>query len=277
MIVCFTCCLQTQVRNQQAQDTSVNITRGARTLKGRLPTVEESLDPVVEWKSSVHLMRQALTNGTFTPFKIAIEKGLLANGSNIDAFMKDGSSMLRRRRLYKADGSSVRDAAAGDASSAQFLTLMQLVTKHMIEVSNLTLQDCANYEMFLFFDSCLLGVATLRDQTYRRNLINDVYMDQAGHINEAIFAPLQLKVTAGVTESGHLLIADVKSKECTLAWLIMICAVRPMRAALHSSKPVEQIWGLSGVDNHLVSKAAWANRIKQISKLHLGSPRTGMY
>eukprot|EP00953_Heterococcus_sp_UTEX-ZZ885_P007755 4675-Heterococcus_DN1.PRE.1 len=29
---------QAQVRNQQAQDTSINITRGARTLKGRLPT-----------------------------------------------------------------------------------------------------------------------------------------------------------------------------------------------------------------------------------------------
>jgi hypothetical protein len=130
--------------------------------------------------------------------------------------------------------------------------------------------------MFLFFDSCLLGVATLRDQTYRRNLINDVYMDQAGHINEAIFAPLQLKVTAGVSETGHLHTADVKSKDCTLAWLIMICAVRPMRALLHPSKPVDQIWGLSGIDNHLVSKAAWANRIKQISKLHLGSPRTGM-
>jgi hypothetical protein len=221
-------------------------------------------------------MRQALTNGTFTPFQIALEKGLLANGSNIDAFTKEGSSMLRRRRLYKADGSSVRDARAGDAFSAQFLTLMQLVIQHMIEVSSLTLQDVANYEMFLFFDSCLLSVATLRDQTYRRNLINDVYMDQAGHINEAIFAPLQLKVTAGVSESGHLLTADVKSKECTLAWLIMVCAVRPMRVLLHPSKPVDQIWGLSGVDNHLVSKSAWSNRIKQISKLHLGSPRTGM-
>ena len=267
---------QTQVRNQQAQDTSVNITRGARILKGRLPTVEEGSDPAAEWKSSVQLMRQALTNGTFTPFKIALEKGLLANGSNIDAFIKKSSSMLRRRRLYKADGSSVRDSGAGDAASAEFLALMQLVIQHMIEVSSLTLQDVANYEMYLFFDSCLLGVATLRDQTYRRNLINDVYMDEAGHINEAIFAPLHLKVTAGVTESGHLLTADVKSKECTLAWLIMICAVRPMRALLHPSKPVEQIWGLSGIDNHLVSKAAWGNRIKQISKLHLGSPRTGM-
>jgi hypothetical protein len=238
--------------------------------------VEESSDPVQEWKSSVHLMTACLTTGTFTPFKIAIEKGLLANGSNLDAFIKDGSSLLRRRRLYKADGSSVRDAGAGDASSAQFLTLMQLVTKHMIEVSKLNLQDVANYEMYLFFDSCLLGVATLRDQTYRRNLINDVYMDQAGHINKAIFAPLQLKVTAGVSESGHLLTADVKSKDCTLAWLIMICVVRPMRALLHSSKPVVQIWGLSGIDNHLVSKAAWGNRVKQISKLHLGSPRSGM-
>jgi hypothetical protein len=150
---------------------------------------------------------------------------------------------------------------------------MQLVIQHMIEVSSLTLQDVANYEMYLFFDSCLLGVATLRDQTYRRNVINDVYMDQAGHINKAIFAPLQLKVAAGVPESGHLLAADVKSKDCTLAWLMMVCAVRPMRAVLHPSKPGDHLWGLSGIDNHLVSKSAWADRI---SELHLGSPRTGM-
>jgi hypothetical protein len=67
-----------------------------------------------------------------------------------------------------------RDLGAGDAASAEFLALMQLVIQHMIEVSSLTLHDVANYEMYLFFDSCLLGVATLRDQTYRRNLINDV-------------------------------------------------------------------------------------------------------
>jgi hypothetical protein len=238
--------------------------------------VDESSDPVQEWKSSVHLMRQALMNGTFTPFKLAIEKGLIANGSSIDHFTREASSMLRRRRLYRADGSSVRDSAAGDAASTQFVALMQLVIQHMIEVSDLTLQDVANYEMYLFFDSCLLGVATLRDQTYRRNLISDVYMDQAGHVNEALFAPLQFKVTAGVSESGHLLTTDVKSKDCTLAWLMMICAVRPMRAVLHPSKAVGQSWDLSGTDNQLVSKAAWANRIKHISKLHLGLPRTGV-
>jgi hypothetical protein len=32
---------QAQVRNQQAQDTSVSITRGARTVKGRLPAVQD--------------------------------------------------------------------------------------------------------------------------------------------------------------------------------------------------------------------------------------------
>jgi hypothetical protein len=37
-------------------------------------------------------------------------------------------------------------------------------------------------------------------------------MVQAGHVNEAIFAPLQLKVTAGVSESGHLLTARVRAE-----------------------------------------------------------------
>jgi hypothetical protein len=40
-------------------------------------------------------LETALTNGTITPFKIAIQKGLLANGSDIDAFIKESSSTLR--------------------------------------------------------------------------------------------------------------------------------------------------------------------------------------
>ena len=152
---------------------------------------------------------------------------------------------------------------------------MQKVAKHMIDFSELDLQDVANYEMYLFFTSCLLGTATLRDQTYRLNVIDDVYMDEAGHVCESIFAPLQLKVKASTSESGHLLTADVKAKDATLPWLMMICAVRPMRALLHTTEPSKLIWGMSGVDNTLVSESAWANRIQSISKAHLGSPRTG--
>jgi hypothetical protein len=144
-----------------------------------------------------------------------------------------------------------------------------------IALSNLTLLDVTNFEMYLFFVSCLLGTATLRDQTYRRNLINDVYIDETGHVCEAIYAPLQLKVKAGVTESGHLLTADVKAKDVTLAWLIMVCAVRPMRTLLHTSTAADEIWGMSGTDDTLVSKAAWASRIQDVSRLHFGSPRTG--
>ena len=129
--------------------------------------------------------------------------------------------------------------------------------------------------MYLFFTTCLLGTATLRDQTYRLNVIDDVYMDEAGHVCESIFEPLQLKVRASTSESGHLLTADVKAREATLPWLIMVCALRPMRTLLHDSVPSKLIWGMSGVDNTLLSKSAWANRIQVISKAHLGSPRTG--
>jgi hypothetical protein len=213
--------------------------------------------------------------GTFVPFQVALEEGLITFGSSLEQFTAEASKLLSRRRLYKADGAAVRDASAGDAASASFLALMQKVAKHMIDFSELDLQDIANYEMYIFFTSCLLGTATLRDQTYRLNLIDDVYMDEAGFICESIFAPLQLKVQASTSESGHLLVADKKARGSTLAWLIMICAVRPMRALLHKTAPSKLIWGMSGVDNNLVSKSAWASRIQALSKLYLGSPRTG--
>jgi hypothetical protein len=266
---------QAQIRNQQAQDTSVSIIRGARILKGRLPAVEDGADSVQEWKAATNTMKQAMSNGTFEPFKVALEKGLVVHGSTLEHFVSEASALLRRRRLYRADGGAVRDSRAGDAASAPFLILMHKVVAHMVQVSKLTLHDVANYEMYLFFTSCLLGTATLRDQAYRQNLIDDVYMDEAGFVNESIFAPLQLKVKASASESGHLLVADVKPRESTLSWLMMVCAVRPMRAVLHDAAVSKQIWGLSGIDNCLVSRSAWANRIQVLSKLHLGSPRTG--
>jgi hypothetical protein len=200
---------------------------------------------------------------------------LIANSSNLERFVPESSDLLRRRRLYRADGGGVRDAAAGDAASAPFLLLMHKTVAHMVQVSRLTLHDVANYEMYLFFTSCLLGTAMPRDQAYRKNLIDDVNMDEAGHVNESIFAPLQLKVKASASESGHLLAVDLKPRESTLSWLMMVCAVRPMRAVLHDTAVSKQIWGLSGIDNTLVSRSAWANRMQVLSKLHLGSPRTG--
>jgi hypothetical protein len=101
-------------------------------------------------------------------------------------------------------------------------------------------------------------------------------MDEVGYVCESILEPLQLKVKASASESGHLLVADVKPKHCTLAWLMMVCAVRPMRAVLHDTVPGKQIWGLSGIDNSIVSRSAWAQRIQGLSRLHLGSPRTGI-
>jgi hypothetical protein len=274
MIYLFIAC-QAQVRNKQAQDTSVSITRGARTVKGRLPAVEQGVDSVLQWKSSTDAMKQAMLNGTYTPFEAASEKGLIVHGSSLKHFIAEASGLLSRRRLFRADGAIVRDSAAGDAASAPFLALMQKVVAHMTDVSRLTLHDVANYETCLFFTSCLLGTACLRDQAYRKNLINDIYMDENGFICESILEPLQLKVKASASESGHLLVADVKPKERTLAWLIMVCAVRPMRAVLHATTPSKLIWGISGSDNSIVSRSAWAQRIQGLSKLHLGSPRTG--
>ena len=268
---------QAQVRNAQQQETSVGITRGQRTLKGRLPGIADGEDSVAAWKAATTTMKETMHRGTFKPFETALDKGLITQGSTMDQFTAEASKLLTRRRQYRADGGAVRDAASGDAASAPFLALMEKVAQHMIDFSQLDLQDVANFEGYLFFTSCLLGTATLRDQTYRLNVIDDVYMDEAGFICESIFAPLQLKVKASTSESGHLLTADVKAKEATIPWLIMICAVRPMRVLLHDSTPSKLIWGMSGTDNNLVSKSAWAFRIRSISKAYLGSPRTGWY
>jgi hypothetical protein len=257
------------------QDTSLNITRGARTLKGRLPAVEDDQHHVLQWKTSTQRMKRCMMQGTFEPFKQALEAALLSNNSTLDKFTAEASALLRRRRLYRADGAAAKDPAAGDAASAPFLGLMQKVVEHMVTIGKLSLHDVANFETYLFFSSCLLGTAVLRDQAYRRNLIDDVYMDENGFICESIFAPLQLKVQASASEAGHLLVADCKPREATLGWLMLICAVRPMRVLLDKIAPSKLLWGMGGNDNSLVSKSSWATRIKGLSKAHLGSPRTG--
>jgi hypothetical protein len=61
------------VRNKLAQDTSVSITRGARTVKGRLPGVDQGVDSVLQWKLSTEAMKQAMLTGTFQPFKADLE------------------------------------------------------------------------------------------------------------------------------------------------------------------------------------------------------------
>jgi hypothetical protein len=100
-------------------------------------------------------------------------------------------------------------------------------------------------------------------------------MDENGLICESIFAPLQLKVQASASEAAHLLVADCKPREATLGWLMLICAVRPMRVLLDKTAPSRLLWGMGGNNNALVSKSSWATRIKGLSKAHLGSPRTG--
>jgi hypothetical protein len=215
----------------------VNITRGARILKGCLPAVEQGTDSVLQWKSLTEAMKQAMRNGTYTPFEAALEKGLIVHDSSIEHCIKEASSMLRRRRLFEADDSAVKDSTAGDAASAPFLALMQLVVSHMVNASELTLHDVANYEMFLFFTSYLLGTATLRDQAYRKSLLGDVYMDEAGYVCESISEPLQLNVKASASESGHLLVAHEKSKgvHFELAYGGMRCEVNASSAACYNS------------------------------------------
>ena len=173
----------------QAQETFVGITRGARVLKGRLPSVTDGDDSVAAWKAQTALMEGMMFQGTFVLFRAALEQGLITNGSGVKQFTAEASKLLSRRRLFRADGSTVRDACAGDAASALLLTLMQKLVQHMIKVSQLDLQDAANFEMFIFITTCLLGTATLRDQTYRLNLVDDVYMNEAGHICESICIP----------------------------------------------------------------------------------------
>jgi hypothetical protein len=154
---------------------------------------------------------------------------------------------------------------------------MQLVAKHMVHVNDLTLHDVANFECYLFFTSCLLGTAVLRPQSYRDNLIHDVFMDRDDRINEFFADANALKVQAGLSESGHLLVADVKSKEATLAWLMMVCVIRPMRSLLDKKhEPSKLIWGMGGDDNRTASETTWSNCIQAISELHLGAPRTGI-
>jgi hypothetical protein len=265
------------VRKQQLQDTSLNITRGARTLKGRLPAVEDDKHHVLQWKADTERMKQCMAQGTFKPFKQALQAALLANNSTLDKFTSGASGLLRRLRLHRADGAAAKDASAGDAASAAFLAQMQKVVEHMVTIGKFTLHDVANFETYLFFSSCLLGTAVLRDQAYRRNLIDDVYMDENGFICESIYAPLQLKVQASASEVGHLLVADCKPRDATLGWLMLICAVRPMRVLLDKTVPSKLLWGMGGNDNTLVSKTSWSTRIKGISKAHLGSPRTGKF
>jgi hypothetical protein len=124
----------------------------------------------------------------------------------------------------------------------------------MITVSKLALHDVTNFEMYLFFTSCLLGTATLRDQAYRRNLPDAVYLD--GIICESIFGPLHLKVKAASSESGHLLVADRKPREATLGWLMLVCVLRPMRSLLDTAAPSKLIWGMAGNNNLPVSTAS---------------------
>ena len=101
---------QAQVRNQQAQETFVGITRGPRTLKGRVPATADGEDPVAAWKCATTTMKESMQQGTFVPFRTALEKALITDGSSLKQFTIEASKLLSRRRLYRVDGAAVRDA-----------------------------------------------------------------------------------------------------------------------------------------------------------------------
>jgi hypothetical protein len=265
--------LQTQIRNLSAKDTSVNITRNVRTKTGRL-----AAGGLTNWKSATDSMKDVMRLCVFEPVREALEVALAVKKLDLKYFEEHASALLKNRCMAGADGIFMRDPNAGDAKFASFVEQMQLVAEHMVRDGQVTLHDVANFEWYLFFTSCLLGTAVLRPQSYRDNLINDVFMDSDDRINEFFRDPNSLKVQAGLSESGHMLVADAKSKEATLAWLMMVCIIRPMRSILDQDhEPSKLIWGMSGVNNKVVSDTTWANRIQEISKLHLGSPRTGMH
>jgi hypothetical protein len=265
--------LQTQIRNLSAKDTSVNITRDVRTRTGRLPA-----GGLENWIAATDSMKQVMRVGVFEPVKDKLEVALAVKKLDLKYFEEHASALLQNRCMAGADGIFMRDPNAGDAKFTSFVEQMQLVAKHMVIDGQVTLHDVANFEWYLFFTTCLLGTAVLRVQSYRDNLIDDVFMHSDGRINEFFRDPNSLKVQAGLSESGHMLVADVKSKEATLAWLMMVCIIRPMRSILDPDhEPSELIWGMSGVNNKVVSDTTWANRIQEISKLHLSSPRTGMH
>jgi hypothetical protein len=197
---------------------------------GTLGLLEPPLgtDGLQHWTLKTKRMKEAMTAGVFQPFKEGLERGLTRHGSNLKQFEQQASAMLRNRKVVRSDGASVRDPSNGDALFLPFLNQMQLVAQHMIDESRFSLNDVADFECYLFFTSCLLGTATLRAQSYRHNLIDGVFMDEDGFIHESLRDPLILKVKGGL--SGCVLTADMKPKDSTLAWLMMVCAVRPMRS-----------------------------------------------
>jgi hypothetical protein len=222
---------------------------------------------VQSWLKVTGLMKKSLRVGIFEPFLEALQEGLEVHGSTLDKFEAEATALLQNRRTFRWDGSAVGDPSKGDVRFAPFLKKMQLVAEYMVTKGELSLHDVANYECYLFFTSCLLGTYVLTPQTFKKNLINDVFMDDNLYIHESFATPL----------SGGLLITDVKSRESTLAWLMMVCVVRPMRFILDNTKPnqLQFIWGMGGDKNTLVSSSTWEKRIAELGRFHLGTPRSG--
>jgi len=191
---------QARVRDEQTQATSAGITRGARTLKGRLPTCAAGEDPVVEWAAATQRMVQGMELGTVQPFVEALERAMCECGSSMERFGVEATTLLRRRRMFGADGAVVKDVSRGDAASAPFLALMERVAQHVVEKEGFTVIDVANLDGALLFQSCLLGEATLRDQALRSNLLSG----RRVHGREGLRVRVHLATVSIEGEGGHL-------------------------------------------------------------------------
>jgi hypothetical protein len=276
--VCLSC-LQQTIRNKQNLKTSENILRGVRTSMGRLPIPPPGTTLIEHWTSITKSMKEAITSGIFAPFRDALKEALELKDLTLEYFTQQATLLLKNRRMAGAGGTRLNDSAKGDAKFKAFTDEMETVAKHMTKEFNL--YDVANFELYLFFVSCLLGTATMRVQSYRMNELNDVFMDEAGYIHELFKDRASFKQQPGPSETDHQLVTDVKPSDSTLAWLMMVCVVRPMRRILtkikHDDDGPKRIWGMGGSNNKVLSEDTWREHIKRIGVLYLGAPNSGTY
>jgi hypothetical protein len=265
--------LQQATRKEQDVNTSVKIITGVRTSMGRLPIPPPGTTLIEHWTSITTNMKAAITSGIFKAFREALEAALKLRGLDSDYFTQQATLLLKNRREAGFDGKRLNDRSKGDARFTAFTDEMQLVAKHMVK--EFTLYDVANFELYLFFVSCLLGTATMRVQSYNKNELNDVFMNEAGYIHEMFKDRASFKQQPGPSETNHQLVTDVKPSDSTLAWLMMVCVVRPMRRLLDPKNDPKRIWGMGGSNNKVLSQDTWSKLIKEIGVPYLGAPNSG--
>jgi hypothetical protein len=102
--------LQSQIRNLQAKDASINITRDVRTKTGRLPA-----GGLQHWVSITNSMKKVMITGVFEPVREALEAALAKQRLDLEYFKQQASDLLHNRCMAGADGIFMRNRVAGDA------------------------------------------------------------------------------------------------------------------------------------------------------------------